>query len=164
MTGWGWSRGRARRGSGAVAWLAPLAAAVPWLTVGALVLMMHLLAGTLTRAEGVLFDLPAQGFADGADTKLVALVMPRPRESAQGGTLVFFDDARFILGDEASETAFGEQLAERAAKTDERALLVLADRRVAGGELMRLADIARGGGIARILFAERREAAGGAAR
>ncbi|MBO7482835.1 MAG: hypothetical protein J6U17_02965 [Kiritimatiellae bacterium] len=157
MTGWDWNRERSARG-GAVAWLAPLVAAVPWLTVGALLVMMHLVGGTLTSAQGVLFDLPAQGFSDGADTKLVALVMPMPRDNALGSsTLVFFDDARYILGEEASEAAFGEQLAERAGKTGDSALLVLADKRVAGGELMHLADIARKGGMSRILFAERRD-------
>lgn len=153
MTSWGWNGTRARREPQVgVTWLRPLAAAVPWITVGVLLLMFHLIGGTFTSAKGVLFDLPSTGQEEGVRTKLVALVMPKPNE-----TLVFFDDARFLLGDPVSASAFGTQLSERAAKTGERSLLVLADRRVAGGELMKLAGLARASGIERILFAERRE-------
>ena len=160
MTPWNWKPERAQGvwRTGPV-WLRPFLAAVPWITVLLLVLMFHMVGGTLASSEGVLFDLPdSSGLRDGEPAALVALVMPMPRESSPGSsTLVFFDDARYVLGDDASEAAFGEQLAERAEKTGDSALLVLADRRVAGGELMHMADIARKGGVARILFAERRD-------
>lgn len=157
MTRWGWSGSRSAKGIDRLAWLRPFSAAVPWITVGVLLLMFHLIGGTFTSAEGVLFDLPASGQTDGAQTQLVALVMPMAREHSLRETLVFFDDARYVLGDSASEIALGAQLAERSAKTGDRTLLLLADRRVAGGELMRLAALARGRGIERILFAERKE-------
>ena len=153
MTSWGWNAKRAKQEAQVgVAWLRPLVAAVPLITVGVLLLMFYLIAGTFTSARGVLFDLPSAGMDEGVRTKLVALVMPKPNE-----TLVFFDDARFLLGDPVSVSAFGALLSERAAKTGERSLLVLADRRVAGGELMKLAGLAKSSGIERILFAERRE-------
>lgn len=153
MTSWGWNAKRDRQETQVgVAWLRPLVAAVPWITVGILLLMFYLIAGTFTSAKGVLFDLPAAGMDEGVRTKLVALVMPRANE-----TLVFFDNARFLLSDPASVASFGSQLAERATKTGETSLLVLADRRVAGGDLMRLAGLAKANGIERILFAERRE-------
>lgn len=162
MTRWGWSEARAARRAegGAVAWLGPLCAAVPWLTVGLLLLMMHIVGGTLTLAEGTLFDLGANAGADGLETKLVAVVMPMRRDAPSRGTLVFFDDARYVLGDESSDAALCEQLAERVQKTRERSLLVLADRRVAGGELMHFSDIARKSGVGRLLFAGRREGGG----
>ena len=147
MTSWGWNAKRAKQEAQVgVAWLRPLVAAVPWITVGVLLLMFYLIAGTFTSARGVLFDLPSAGMDEGVRTKLVALVMPKPNE-----TLVFFDDARFLLGDPVSVSAFGALLSERAAKTGERSLLVLA------GELMKLAGLAKSSGIERILFAERRE-------
>lgn len=150
---WGWNTDRAGlRRPVVLAWLRPFSSAVPWITVGLLLLMLYMISGTYTSAQGLLFDLPgAAEVTDGERGRLVALVMP----SSQA-TLIFFDDARFVLGDDASLGEFGKQLEERA-RSGEKALLVLADRRVAGGELMTLASIARQSGIARILFAERKE-------
>lgn len=125
--------------------------AVPWITVGMLLLMMHLISGTLTSAQGVVFDLPGCSSSDGETTDLVALVMPTERE-----TLVFFDDARYIVGDDASMTVFGRHLSERAELVKHRTLLVMTDRRVPGGELMRLAEVARQSGLDKVLFAEKR--------
>ncbi len=158
MSRWNWSVNRERKPSALGAWLSPFASAVPWITIGLLILMFHLIGGTLTTAEGLLFDLPAAAEStEGAETKLVALVMPSTRESHRPETLIFFDDARYLLGDEPSEGVFTTQLAERAAKTKERTLLVLADRRVPGGELMRLGELAKKSGMTRILFAERKD-------
>lgn len=157
MIPWGWLTDRDRSpGAHALGWLRPLSAAVPWVTVLLLLQMLVLVGGTFTSAKGVLFDLPEGELAEGAGTKLVALVMPMPHE-----TLVFFDDARYTLGDEVSSEAFVAQLAERAAKLGEKTVLVLADRRVAGGELMKLAGIIRRGGIERVLFAEKSARGGG---
>ena len=151
--GWGWSLRSAsdlRRNAGG--WVAPFVAASPWITLGVLLLMLHLAGGTLAAARGVLFDLPDEHIGEGDRSRLVALVLPMAHE-----TLVFFDDARYVLGDDLSLDAFSEQLAERARKLDVRTLLVLADRRVTGGEMMRLARAARQGGAERILFAEKRQ-------
>lgn len=154
-TSWGWTPERTlgiwRHGA---AWTRPFVAAVPFLTVMLLLLMLHFVSGTLTSAKGVLFDLPEAGLADGETTGLVALVMPMSHE-----TLVFFDDSRYLLGDEASMRAFGENLSLRTEKSPTKTLLVLADRRVAGGELMRLASVARSNSVERILFAEKKPGA-----
>lgn len=152
MIPWGWLADRDRSGAArGLAWLRPMSAAVPWVTVGLLLQMLVLVGGTLTTAKGVLFDLPEIGLSEGERTKLVALVMPMPHE-----TLVFFDDARYTLGDEASASAFVAQLTERAGKLGEKTVLVLADRRVSGGDLMRLAALVRKSGVERVLFAEKR--------
>lgn len=152
MSPWGWSPERTqgiwRYGA---PWMRPFAAAVPWLTIGLLLLLMHFVGGTFTSAKGVLFDLPEAGLAEGEATELVALVMPMPHE-----TLVFFDDSRYVLGDTSSAAALREHLAERLGRTANRTMLVLADRRVSGGELMKFATIARRGGVSKVLFAERK--------
>lgn len=133
-------------------WLRPFLAAVPWITVLLLVLMLHMVGGTLASSEGVLFDLPdAAGSDEGERASLVALVMPMPHE-----TLVFFDDGRYSLGDETSASLFGEHLSERAGRTEDKTLLVLADKRVAAGDLMKLSGIAKRSGVRRALFAEKR--------
>jgi biopolymer transport protein ExbD len=151
-SGWNWrrttDRGMWKYGP---QWLQPLSAAVPWVTVGLALLMIHFVSGTLTAAEGVLFDLPDSGLTEGAATPLVALVTPMKNE-----TLVFFDDARYSLEDGASTAALGEQLADRALKVEQKTLLVLADRRTAAADLMKVASLARLSGLTRILFANRR--------
>lgn len=157
MIPWDWSSVRERSISGrALKYLAPLVTVAPWITVGVLVLMMYFLAGTFTAHEGVLFDLPRADYAEGVTTSLVALVMPVPGEGR--GTLVFFDDARFTVGDENSERAFIAQMSSRSAKLGEQSLLMLADRRVPSGELLHLAGLARKGGIHRVLFATKQDA------
>lgn len=160
MSVWGWlperTSGIWKHGS---LWLRPLSAAAPFLSVLTILLQFHFVGGTLVSAKGVLFDLPEAGVAESESTDLTALMMVTPRE-----TLVFFDDSRYVLGDDASVAAFGEHLSDRLAKTKNKTLLVLADRRIAGGELMKFASVARRHGVGRMLFAEKRSGEQGAAR
>ena len=86
------------------------------------------------------------------------------RDGLPQATLVVFDDAPFELrrdarddgSDESPLAAFGRQLEERARQLPEKTLLLLADRRVSGGDLMKIATVARASGVERILFAERK--------
>lgn len=153
MIDWGWRPKRAqgiwRYGAG---WARPFVAACPYLTVLLILLMFHMIGGTLTSAKGVLFDLPVGRMSEGDRTDLVAVVMPVRHE-----TLVFFDDSRYLLGDAASLNSLAERLSERAGKNGGKTLLVMADRRVVGGDLMQLAAVARRCGLDKILFAERRK-------
>jgi len=150
---WGWSPERTegvwRHGA---KWMKPVMAAVPWLTVFLLMMMLYMVAGTFTHAKGVLFDLPEGTLVDGEATGLVALVMPTEHE-----TLVFFDDSRYLLGDTASDQTLRDHFAESVRKSGDKTLLVLADRRVSGGELFKFAAIARKGGVEKVLFAEKRQ-------
>ena len=158
MSSWGWSPERSlgiwRHGA---AWLKPFVAAAPAVSVGILVLLLHVVSGKLTAAEGVLFDLPSAAPTDAIviGEAPVALVMPVPHE-----TLVFFDDTRYLLGEDASENALGEQLLRRFSILPRKTLLVLADRRVAAGDLMRLAALAKANGVERVLFAEKKAGTG----
>ena len=153
MSPWGWSPERSegiwRYGA---KWMRPFFAAVPWMTVMVLLMMLYVVSGTFASSKGVLFDLPEGGLDDGEASGLVALVMPTEHE-----TLVFFDDSRYMLGDASSANAFRTHLSESVRRSGDKTLLVLADRRVSGGELMRFAAIARKGGVDKVLFAEKRQ-------
>ena len=154
MTPWGWNSARSRgfRSAG-LPWLQPYVASVPWITVGLLFLLICRVGDTFTRAKGVAFDLPsATGAPEGAVTQMVALVMPDPKETK---THVFFDDARYTLGDWRSERALDGELSKRASEVGEKSILVLADRRVSGGDIMRFAEIAKLAGVKKLLFAEK---------
>ncbi len=154
MSRWGWSdnmRAAAAPGELWPKWLRPLSAAVPWVTVGLLFAMVHMLGGTLTTAEGALFDLPDSGVGDIAETAAAAIVL-----STAQGTVVFFDDTRYVLGDEGQMAKFGDQLKERVSLAEAPTLLVLADRRVKGGELLKIASVARKNHVRRVMFAEKK--------
>ena len=149
MSQWGWTPARHlgvwRYGAG---WIRPVAAAIPFLTVGLLLLMMQMIGGTLTAYKGVLFDLPDGDFADGDSQGLVALVIPVQRE-----TMVVFDDVRYLLGDAASMRSFAESLADSTERREGKSLLILADRRVSTGHLMEVVSAAKRSGVSKVLLA-----------
>ena len=153
MSPWGWTPERNlgiwRHGAG---WLRPAFAAMPYLTVGLLLVQLLFLGGTLSATKGVLFELPSGAFSDVERTDLIALVMPVGHE-----TVVFFDDARYVLGDASSMRNFAENLSERVSHSAGKSLLVLADRRVPSGGLVELVALARTHAVERVLVAGKRE-------
>ena len=153
MSQWGWTPARNlgiwRYGAG---WNRPIAAAIPCLTVCLLLIMMHMVGGTMTSCRGVLFDLPDGAQTDGEASELVALVMPVQHE-----TMIVFDDARYLLGDAASMRSFGEDLSGSVERRTGRSLLILADRRVSTGHLMEVVSAAKRSGVDKILLAGKRE-------
>lgn len=156
MTQWGWTPARNlgiwRYGAG---WCRPIAAAIPYLTVVLLLLMMWMVGGTFASARGVLFDLPAGALADTATSGLVALVMP-----VQDETMVVFDDTRYLLDDAVSMRSFAGDLAENVERRSGRPLLLLVDRRVSMGQLMEVVSAAKRGGVERVLLANKPEGSG----
>lgn len=153
MSEWNWLSSRqsgARRDL--PSWWRAFAFAVPWITVGLLLLMIAMISNTLSLARGTVFELPDAGAAEVEASSLVALMMP----GDDARTLVFFDDARYSLDESVAAAALGDHLADRSQRTAGMSLLVLADRRIPGGDLMKFAAIARRSGIGRLLFAEKR--------
>ena len=153
MSQWGWTPARNlgiwRYGAG---WSRPIAAAIPYLTVCLLLIMMHMVGGTMTSCRGVLFDLPDGAQTDGEVSELVALVMPVQHE-----TMIVFDDARYLLGDAASMRSFGEDLSGGVERRTGKSLLILADRRVSAGHLMEVVSTAKRSGVGKVLLAGKRE-------
>ena len=151
MSQWGWTPARNlgiwRYGAG---WSRPIAAAIPCLTVCLLLIMMHMIGGTMTSCRGVLFDLPDGVRSDGEASELVALVMPVQHE-----TMIVFDDARYLLGDAASMRSFVEDLSGSAERRTGKTLLILADKRVSTGHLMEVVSAAKRSGVAKVLLADK---------
>ena len=153
MSQWGWTPARNlgiwRYGAG---WSRPIAAAIPCLTICLLLIMMHMVAGTMTSYRGVLFELPDGVPSDGEASELVALVMPVQHE-----TMIVFDDARYLLGDAASMRSFAEDLSGGAERRAGKTLLILADKRVSTGHLMEVVSAAKRSGVAKVLLADKQE-------
>ena len=154
---WGWrphqTEGIWRHGC---AWTKPLFAAVPWVTLTVLLALFAIIGDRLPQVPGLLCDLPPAKASEGVPASLAALVLPGAgAETAE--TLVFFDDARYSLSDEASVASLKEHLGLRAAAESSGTIILLADRRVPSGDIHRLAGLARDSGLRRVQIAERRE-------
>ena len=120
--------------------------------------MFSLLGDRLTAAPGVVFDLPAPVGRQTAAPDMTMLALPSANVGESGGTLAFFDDARYVLDDSQSVALLREQLISHVQDGSPRAtLLVLADRRVTSGDLLQLVGIARAAGVMHVQIAERRE-------
>jgi len=151
---WGWrplqAEGIWRHGC---AWTRPLFASVPWVTLALLLALFAIIGDRLPQVPGLVCDLPRSGSRHAEATGLAALVLPGSGDE----TLVFFDDARYSLSDDTSAASFRERLAARAATEPSGTILLLADRRVPSGDLMRLAGFARETGLRHVQIAEKRE-------
>jgi len=131
--------------------LKPLVEAAPWLTVALLLLLFHVIGGTLVSEKGALFDLPDTALSDGEVTGPVALLVPNTNN-----TMVFFDDSRYILNDDASVQSLIDHLKETQLRFNRKTLLVLADKRISTGDLLRFTALVRESGITKVLFAEKK--------
>ena len=158
---WGW---RPRRSAGiwdcGPRWARPFLAAAPWITVGLLVVMFAVTSGRLVSNPGVLFDLPdGDAAAQDVAPSHVALMLAVPRENAGGSeTLVFFDDARYMLSDDASAKQLAARITEcMAHDSSDGTLLLLCDRRVTHGEVMRFTALAGKAGVRMVQVAEKRD-------
>ena len=156
QTRWGW---RPRQTEGiwrhGCAWTKPLFAAVPWITLTLLMVLFAFIGDRLPQVPGLVCDLPAPVGGQAEATGLAALVLPAA--GTDGETLVFFDDARYSLSDAASVATLKDRLGTCAGAEPSGTFLLLADRRVPTGDVMRLVGIARESGLVRVQIAERRE-------
>lgn len=139
-------------------WARTLLAAVPWLNVLTIVVLLLFVHGRATVSPGTIFDLPAATLHEGINSSLTAMMIAVTRDVAGGDeTLVFFDDERFSLRDPEQVALLADRLKERSALNSRRELLLLADRRVPHGDVMTFVNQARSAGIAKVCVAEKPE-------
>ena len=127
--------------------LRPFVAAAPWITVALLLLLFHLIGGTLVSEKGTLFDLPEGNLADGVPTGSVALLVHNAHD-----TMVFFDDSRYLLGDNTSVASLADHLKDSGSRFGRKTLLALADKRIPAGNLIKFSALTRERGIYTVLF------------
>ncbi len=139
-------------------WAHTLLAAVPWLNVLVIAVLLFAVHGRSVVAPGVIFDLPAAPLSEGLNAKMTALMIAVARDVAGGDeTLIFFDDERFSTRDPEQLAALSERVRARVALDGRRELLLLADRRVPHGDVMAFVNVARAAGVARVNVAEKPE-------
>lgn len=140
------------------AWFRYLSQMAPWLTFLLIAVLFVFLQGTLSPAPSLLFALPEPGAADSAQPGLVALLIPGYVEGAEAdGTLIYFDDARYVLSDQLSLDEFANRLGDRAIETKCGVLTLLADRRVSVGDVMKIMALAKSSRLLHVQLAEKKD-------
>ena len=139
-------------------WFRYLSQTAPWLTVLMIAVLFVFLQGVLAPVPSLLFDLPEKGAADSAQPGLVALMIPGDLEGPEAeGTLLYFDDARYVMTDPASMEEFSGRLGERAIETKCAVLTLMADRRVPAGDVMKVRALAKAARLLHVQLAEKRD-------
>ena len=129
---------------------------VPWVDFGVILLLLAVLAQRLTLSPGIVFDLPQAAFREGL-YRGPTIVMASVQRSGGAETLVFFDDVRYQLDNAENAEGLRTVLGRAAAQPAGNQLLLLADRRVPQGEVVRLVSLARSAGIQRVNVAVKPE-------
>lgn len=141
-------------------WLRALSASVPWITILVLFLMIVKIDGLFFLDKGTGIDL-SEGSADVMKSNAVALMF-----YTDEGTLVFFDDTRYVMNNPSQMDMFAQQLSDQVSRipvsdTNNRqlspVLLLLMDRRIAVEEQMVVVRIAKKSGFKRILLAQKKD-------
>lgn len=140
-------------------WAQALLSTVPWVTALLLALLLALLHGRLAVTPGVAFDLPTAPLREGSRARLTALMLQVTRGDLPAGeeTLIFFDDDRYVAQDPEQRLLLAGRLQDRMTLSVQRELVLLADKRVPHGEIMRFVQTARKAGAQRVLVAEKPE-------
>ena len=140
------------------AWFRYLVQMAPWLTVLLIAVFFLILQSVMAPVPSRLFDLPEAGAADSVKPGLVALLIPGDIEGAEtDGTLVYFDDARYVLSDPVSLEELSNRLGERAVETKSGVLTLLSDRRVPAGDVMKVMALAKARRLLHVQLAEKRD-------
>lgn len=139
-------------------WAQAVIYSVPWINTLILIILLFLYHGRIAISPGIAFNLPSAPLMEGSHTGLTALMFAVTHESmAREEALVFFDDARYMVQDDEQMSTLAEQVRLRMKNSDSKDFLLLADKRVTHGDIMRFVTILRNAGVAKINVAEKPE-------
>jgi len=139
-------------------WTRSVLVSIPWINAVVLVVMLLSVHGQMVISPGVVFDLPRAPLREGLHQGLTALMIAVARDTPGGEeTLIFFDDDRYSTQDEEQLARLSERLKSRVALDGRRELLLLADKRVPHGDVVRFVNAAREAGVLRVNVAEKPE-------
>ena len=139
-------------------WTRSVLVSIPWINAVVLVVMLLSVHGQMVISPGVVFDLPRAPLREGLHQGLTALMIGVARDTPGGEeTLIFFDDDRYSTQDEEQLARLSERLKSRVALDGRRELLLMADKRVPHGDVVRFVNVAREAGVLRVNVAEKPE-------
>jgi len=140
------------------AWPQALLTAVPWLDAIVVVVLLLAVNQRMVISPGVVFELPRAPLREGTHVGLTALMISVVRDAPGADeTLVFFDDDRYLTQDEEQMAMLSERVKSRVALGVRRELLLLADKRVPHGDVVRFVNAVREAGVQRVNVAEKPE-------
>jgi biopolymer transport protein ExbD len=140
------------------AWAHALLSMVPWANGVIIVVMVLMVNHRMVISPGVVFDLPRATFREGMYVGLTALMITVARDTPGGEeTLIFFDDDRYSTQDAEQMAALTERVQSRVALVARKELLLLADKRVPHGDVVRFVNAVRQAGVQRVSVAEKPE-------
>ena len=140
------------------AWAQSLLASVPWINAVVIVVLLLAVNQRMVVSPGVVFDLPRATFREGSHAGLTALLISVARDVPGGDeTLIFFDDDRYVAQDAEQMVLLSERVRSRVALSARRNLLILADKRVPHGDVMRFVNAMREAGVQQVNVAEKPE-------
>ena len=140
-------------------WAKTLLASAPWINALVLAVLLWAVRGQFLIAPGVVFDLPRAPLREGALRPDLTVLMIVVSRDIPGGeeTLIFFDDDRYSALDDDQVAMFSERLKNHTALGRNHDLLLLADKRVPHGDVVRFMNVAREAGVLRVNVAEKPE-------
>jgi biopolymer transport protein ExbD len=139
-------------------WAQAVMYSVPWINALILFALLFLYHERITISPGIVFDLPPAPLREGSHTGLTALMFAVTQESmAREEALVFFDDSRFMVEDNDQMAVLAEQIRVRCQNASAKDFLLLADKRVKHGDIMRFVNILRNAGVSKVNVAEKPE-------
>lgn len=129
----------------------------PWMDALLLVLFFLLATSRFVLQPGVAIRLPVGPFTNGASPYgLLGVVVAQ--ESADGKgveEILYFDDARFALGQPATQEKLKKALAVAAQHKPDQAMVIEADQQVRHGTVVSLITMAAAAGIPDVVVATR---------
>jgi len=133
-----------------------LVSMAPWMDVVLIIILFSLLQSKLVLQPGVVVDLPSAPFTEGTRFGLVAVVLSvGAGEQEQRQNVVFFDDVRFLVGQDDEIAGLEEAFRVSRERHDDDVLIIQVDQHVPHGTVQRVVRVARDAGIARINVATR---------
>lgn len=135
-----------------------LIAAGPWIDILLLLVLFSFLDARLVLQPGVVVDLPEGPFSGGTRLGMNMVIMcVGEGVGEERSEIVFFDDERFVIGDEAHMAHLETVLGAKARRRGGESLVIQADRRVRHGTIVDLMNKALASGVAEVNLAEREE-------
>lgn len=139
-------------------WFQGFSGGIPWIDAIIIIVLLLSVNKQLTIVPGMVFELPAAPLRGGTHSALTAVMVPVVQDLSSGSeTLVFFDDERFSMNDEELLLRLATKVRNRIQASSNHDLLLLADKKIPHGDVIRFVNIVREAGVSRVNVAEKPE-------